>query len=218
MVPPRIAEVRRVAQHAFDLAAHALALAVDRLLERERLTAEGGLVLVVRERAVDRIAQQCDQPHVRQELRDTLRRERMEEVAWARLPDGRRAPGREVRAVPALAVCVVAVEEAHLLERRAGDLRVPAQVGVKGGSPRLLCPEDEEVRKGPHRDGRAAIGTERAAENLARGLGHARDELRRQADKTRHSRQCVSAAVRRMRSAPAGLRAATAARRLACRG
>ena len=51
-VPPRVAEVARVA-HALELALHARLLVVERLLERERLASERDLVVVVRERPVD---------------------------------------------------------------------------------------------------------------------------------------------------------------------
>src|SRR5205814_1112 len=103
VVPPGMAEVGLVLEHAFQLAAHPLVFAPDRLLERERLTAEGNLVLVVREGAVDGIAQERHQPRVGQQPRNPLWRERMKEVARARLPDCRPPPSREVCAIPALA-------------------------------------------------------------------------------------------------------------------
>src|SRR5436309_273048 len=46
VVPPGVAEVRGVGQHALDLAAQAPVLGRDRLLERELLAAERDLVLV----------------------------------------------------------------------------------------------------------------------------------------------------------------------------
>src|SRR5262249_46821333 len=145
------------------------------------LAAECDLVLVVRERAVDRVAQQGDQPRAWKHPRDALRRERGEEVAGARFADDPTAGDREGWAVPALAVRVVAVEEADLLERRAGDLRVPAQVRVERGRPGLLRAEDEEVGQRPHSRSGEAVGAKRAAENLAGRLRQHRYELRRQA-------------------------------------
>src|SRR3954467_9718532 len=57
VVPPRITEVRGVAEHALDLADHPLVLAREGILERQLLASERDLVLVVGERTVDGIAQ-----------------------------------------------------------------------------------------------------------------------------------------------------------------
>src|SRR5439155_1345309 len=62
------------------------------------------------------------------------------------------------------------------------------------GRARLLRAEDQEVRQRPHGHGCAAVRAERAAQNLACRLGHARNELRRKADETGHSEESVSAA------------------------
>ena len=92
-----MAEVARVA-HPLELAPQPLVLRGERVLERERLAAERDLVVVVRERAVDRVADERDQPRLRDERRDALRRERMEEVARARLADdGSRRGAAQVR-------------------------------------------------------------------------------------------------------------------------
>src|SRR5207302_8665009 len=77
VVPPRVTEVRRLADHPLDLAAQAVFFPVDRVLEGERLPPERDLVVVVRERTVGRISKQGDQARIRQEARDPPRRERV---------------------------------------------------------------------------------------------------------------------------------------------
>ena len=166
-VPPCVAEVARVA-HALELALHPRLLVVERLLERERLASERDLVVVVRERPVDRVPHERDQPRVGNERCGAFRRVRVEEVARARLADQRVDAGpranrtkvdlvRKVAPVPRLAAPEVPVEEADLLPRRPGERRMLAEICVQRGRPCLLRADDQEVRKRPRGGGRTAV-------------------------------------------------------------
>ena len=73
VAPPLAAEVARVGKQPLHLAAQPLVLGGQRVLEGERLAAERDLVLVVRERAVDRVADERDEPRVRYQLPHALR-------------------------------------------------------------------------------------------------------------------------------------------------
>src|SRR5439155_7321375 len=117
--------------HPLLLPAQPIVLGGQCVLERERLAAERDLVLVVRERAVDGIADERDELRFGNERGNPFRREWMKEVARAGLahePAGAKRV-RKVAAVPRFAPRVVAVEEAGLLPRRPGDVRVPTEVG-----------------------------------------------------------------------------------------
>src|SRR5207253_6373057 len=118
----------------------------ERVLEGQRLATERHVVLVVRESAVDRVSDERDQLRLRHERGDAPRGKRVEEIARARLAHVSARPQRirEVAAVPGLAACVVAVEEADLLPGRSRDLRMPTQVGVEGRGTGLLGTDDQE--------------------------------------------------------------------------
>ena len=151
----------------------------ERVLERQRLAAERNLVVVVRERAVDGVAQEDDQARVRNERGNAFRRERVEDVARARLADERTARAqrvREVAAVPGRAARVVAVEEADLLPGRPGDVRVPAEIRIERGRPCLLRADDQEVRQRPRKRGRLSVRPDGVACDDAKRRRNARDE------------------------------------------
>ena len=150
VVPPGVTEIAGLADEALLLSTRPFGLRVDRLLEREGLAAKRDLVLVVRESAVDRIPEHRDQLRVRNRCPHALRRERVEQVAGARLAD--EAIGRakwEMAAVPASPAAVMAIEVADLLPGGPGDPGMPAQVGVERGCARLLRPEDQERGQRP---------------------------------------------------------------------
>src|SRR5919202_1915358 len=83
VVPPRMAEVAGLTGDPLLLPARALLLGLQRLLERERLAAECDLVVVVRERAVDRVTEERDQLRGRDGGGDPVRRQRVEQVPRA---------------------------------------------------------------------------------------------------------------------------------------
>ena len=148
VAPPLAAEVPRVGDEPLHLAAQPLVLGGERVLERQRLAAERDLVVVVRQRAVDRVPDQHYESRLGNNGADALRCQRVEDVARARLADelaARTRLVREVAAVPRSAARVVAVEVADLLPGRPGDRRVPAQVRVERGRAGLLRAEDQEV-------------------------------------------------------------------------
>src|ERR671923_228333 len=120
MTPPGAAEVARVGDEPLLLSVQPLLLGVEGILERERLTAERDLVVVVRERPVDRVADQRHQARLRHERPHALGAEGMEDVARARLADELAAAANEVRevaAVPPLTTVVVAGGEEDIFLR-----------------------------------------------------------------------------------------------------
>ena len=181
-----MAEVARVAQ-SLDLARHPALLLRERLLERERLASQRDLVVEVREGAVDWIPDEHDQLRGRNELRDAFRRQRMEQVARARLADDRRDADatshspevqlvREVTAVPRLAAPEVAVEEADLFPGRPDDRRMLAEVCVQRRRAALLRPEDQEIRQGTHRRRCFSVRPESVPGDDADRARHRRDQ------------------------------------------
>jgi hypothetical protein len=178
VIPPRRAPVAGLAGETLLLPPRPLGLGGNRVLERERLAAERDLVVVVRERAVDRVTQQSDQLRVRDRLGDTLRRERVEEIARARLADDPPArAGGKVATVPAASAAVVSVEVADLLPRRARDLRVPAQVGVQRRRAGFLGAEDQEVGQRARERRQAPGRPDGVAEDGAEGPRDPRNQL-----------------------------------------
>jgi dCMP deaminase len=93
-------------------------LRVHRLADRERLLPEAHRVEVAGDRALDRVAQNNDQPRGRKRARDPFGAPRMEEVVRRRLARAR-APGRarKARPVPGLALRKAEVEVVDLLLR-----------------------------------------------------------------------------------------------------
>ena len=115
-----MAEVAGLADEPLLLPSRAPRLRVERVLERERLAAEGHLVVVVRERSVDRIAEQDDQACLGDRLPHPSRRERVEQVAGARLADG--APGRPERKLAAVPPAPPGVVSKKLTSFQAGPV------------------------------------------------------------------------------------------------
>jgi hypothetical protein len=118
------------------------------LLEPERLVTVAHGELVVRVRAGNRVAQERDEAHVRQRLRDARRHGRMEEVVRARLagqPSARCGDRREVASVPAQAAEALLVEVVDLLVARRSHARVVAELGEERRRPRPLRADHEEV-------------------------------------------------------------------------
>ena len=73
VAPPLAAEVARVGDEPLHLAAQPLVLGGERVLERQRLAAERDLVVVVRQRAVDRVADERDESRLGNNGADALR-------------------------------------------------------------------------------------------------------------------------------------------------
>src|SRR4029077_16715281 len=84
VIPPPPAEGSGVCNEPVDLAARALVLGGERVLEREELAAERDPMLVLGIRPVDRVPDERDQPCARDERASSLRCERVEEIARAR--------------------------------------------------------------------------------------------------------------------------------------
>ena len=97
VVPVADALVAGVGEHPLGLSCQPLVLEVEGALERLGLEAARQLVLVRRERALDRVAQHRHDAHVRQVLRDPLRGAGVEHVVAARLEGDRLTGDRPVR-------------------------------------------------------------------------------------------------------------------------
>ena len=155
------AVVPRIVQDPLDLPREPLGLTVQRLFEPEGLVAVGPLVVELRVRALDRVAQQHDQPNVRQGRRDPLRRQRVEHVIRAGLAGHRRVPGpglrrahpqtrREMPPIPIRAAPKAGVEEVHLLLRQCPpDGRVLDQILVQRIGAASLSADDHEGGQHP---------------------------------------------------------------------
>ena len=158
------AVVGGVGQHALALAGQPLRLELERALERLGVLEPARvLLLVVRVRPLDRVAQHRDHPRIGNGRRRPGRPVRVEQVVRAALagddgaaelalaPPPRRL-GREVRPVPAQAAVGVLVEVVHALARdRRQHLRMPEQVAVERRRAAALRADDEELGQRPPR-------------------------------------------------------------------
>ena len=156
MVVPEVVVVRRRVQR-LRTAGQALLLRGERLRERQCLVAACRLVSVVRERPLDRVAQDRQELHRRVECRHTGRRQGVGQVVGRSLE--RDAPGataREVRPIPVRAPVVEEVEVVHFLAHRRRHLRVPPQGVEQRPRAALLCADHQERRRDTVR--RAGVG------------------------------------------------------------
>ena len=138
--------------------------AVQCLLERAGLTAPAQLHLEGGVGALDRIAKEGDQLHLRIERVDPLWRAWVEQACGGRLADGRGDPDpspyralvrdeRKLSPIPPFASCVVLREVLHLLDARGEDRRVLREVVMERGGPGLLRSDDEVRRARARRRG-----------------------------------------------------------------
>jgi hypothetical protein len=160
-----VARVVRIGEQSLVFPRQPLVLGTEGLLERELLEALPAHELVVRVRTLDRVAEERDQPHVRQARRHPLGHGRVEEVVRSRLsrdeiaapPAGQAPPngGGEEGAIPVEAAPELVVEEVELLPPRdaylsaggGGDVRVGDEVVEERGRPRALGADDDEGRE-----------------------------------------------------------------------
>lgn len=138
------------------LRVHLLMQRLHDLIERSLLAPRCDPVDVVRHQALDRIADQVDQPGVRNDLRRALGRTarvRIERVTGRGFAADREA-GVEVRLVPIQAsprIGLLPGEVVELLRIRHLDQRVLAQIVVEARRSALHAADDEQVRQRAHR-------------------------------------------------------------------
>jgi hypothetical protein len=179
VVPVAEALVAGVGEHPLGLSRQSLVLEVERALERLGLEPACELVLVGRERALDRVAQHRQHAHVGQVLRHPRGSAGVEHVVAARLegdrltgngpaPTPQAAGRREVPLVPREVAVVVDVEVVDtLVEVRRVDQRVRHQRAVeRRGAGALGADQDERRELPPGRCDRADLDRHLPAHHL----------------------------------------------------
>ena len=178
----RVAVVARIGEHPLAFAGQPARLELEGLLERLGvLEATGVLLLILRERADDGVAEHQDQADVRDRRADAIGPVGVKDVVRARLARDRAAarpaapaPGREVRAVPAQAPLMVDIEVVDAFRRRRADhLRVLLQIPVERRRAAPLGADDEEVGQRPRAGVHHPGADERRLRRVGHGLGHA---------------------------------------------
>src|SRR4051794_7994869 len=123
-------------------------LPVDRFVERPDVGAEEPLVVVVRPRALDGVAEQDDEPRLRHRRGHALDRVRVEHRRRRAVDEPllrRRARVETGVPVHPLGPLARLVEEVHLLTRYDEDVRMTREVVGERGRAALHLPRDERV-------------------------------------------------------------------------